>query len=421
MYSRPSELISDLSVINTLQSLEFYDIQYFDFGSFGKVYKATDRNGVVMGVKVIKEQFKNVQELEALQTAQSANSPFIIKLYDCRTIKDESYFFMNFCDRNLKKYLQDPPQKTERDAAFILYQLLSGLKTIQGLHIIHRDLKPENLMLMKVAGTDKPILQIADFGVAKKLSDEGLASTIIGTPLFMAPEQLEQLHQQNKKFEEDRLAKRPIQQYQSAPYSMKVETWASGIIFYLLCTNGTYPFENYNLDILRTKIVQPIVRPQGLSDDAWDLMQLMLQIQSQKRPTLQECLEHRFFTVLHKGVVDQVNQMLELVGARQESVQKNDSLTSSSVDTPSINTPSPPNILDQVNQIQPSSSSSNTKPKQHIIFAPPPQKKNNFQSPQPKSPGFQSTKSKSPPNQNPIINPNIFPPPPPKPILQLPF
>ncbi|KAA6326296.1 MAG: hypothetical protein EZS28_053971, partial [Streblomastix strix] len=42
-------------------------------------------------------------------------------------------------------------------------------------------------------------------------------------------------------------------------------------------------------------------------------------------------------------------------------------------------------------------------------------------SPQPKSPGFQSTKSKSPPNQNPIINPNIFPPPPPKPILQLPF
>lgn len=40
-------------------------------------------------------------------------------------------------------------------------------------------------MLMKVAGTDKSILQIADFGVAKKLSDEGLASTIIGTPLFM--------------------------------------------------------------------------------------------------------------------------------------------------------------------------------------------------------------------------------------------
>ena len=54
------------------------------------------------------------------------------------------------------------------------------------LKIIHRDLKPGNILLKE--GT----IKIADFGNSKFLDTFNLTTTFIGTPLFMAPEILNQ-------------------------------------------------------------------------------------------------------------------------------------------------------------------------------------------------------------------------------------
>lgn len=58
--------------------------------------------------------------------------------------------------------------------------------SVLGLLLLQRDLKPQNLLL------DGPgqaaCLKIADFGFARNLQPQGLAETLCGSPLYMAPE-----------------------------------------------------------------------------------------------------------------------------------------------------------------------------------------------------------------------------------------
>ena len=54
---------------------------------------------------------------------------------------------------------------------------------------VQRDLKPHNLLLLDKA--DKPVVKIADFGFARNLQPQGLAETLCGSPMYMAPEILQ--------------------------------------------------------------------------------------------------------------------------------------------------------------------------------------------------------------------------------------
>ncbi|MBL9076617.1 MAG: protein kinase [Planctomycetes bacterium] len=73
------------------------------------------------------------------------------------------------------------------EAIPLLRQACLGLEEAQRVGVIHRDVKPDNLML-----TDRGILKIADFGIAKPVESDfsmTLTSELIGTPLYMSPEQ----------------------------------------------------------------------------------------------------------------------------------------------------------------------------------------------------------------------------------------
>lgn len=62
--------------------------------------------------------------------------------------------------------------------------------------VLQRDLKPQNLLLSDSSST--PLLKIADFGFARSLAPQGLAETLCGSPLYMAPEIL-QFHKYDAK------------------------------------------------------------------------------------------------------------------------------------------------------------------------------------------------------------------------------
>ena len=71
----------------------------------------------------------------------------------------------------------------ESEALLFFRQLLEAFKELNKNNIMHRDLKPDNIFL------SDGILKLGDFGFCKML-DVNMAQTMLGSPIYMAPEVL---------------------------------------------------------------------------------------------------------------------------------------------------------------------------------------------------------------------------------------
>ncbi len=99
---------------------------------------------------------------------------------------------MEFVDGlNLRQLLQTRKMPPEQ-ALTIVPKICEALQYAHEQGIVHRDIKPENILLDKQGR-----VKIADFGIAKMLGDEAGQQTltgakdVVGTPHYMAPEQIE--------------------------------------------------------------------------------------------------------------------------------------------------------------------------------------------------------------------------------------
>jgi len=80
-------------------------------------------------------------------------------------------------------------QFLEMEARECTKQMIDAINYCHKQGILHRDIKPENLLLSsKELGIAS--LKIADFGLARQMDEETLASTTCGTPGYVAPEVL---------------------------------------------------------------------------------------------------------------------------------------------------------------------------------------------------------------------------------------
>ena len=163
-------------------------------GAMGVVYKALDENlDRTVAVKVMSAEARNdpdfVERFRLEARVQAAlNHPNVALLFDYFVHDGAPVAVMEFIDgESLEQLIRRRGAIPAHEAMPIFKQALRGVAAAHRAGIVHRDLKPGNLM---VAGDG--IVKVMDFGIAKRQGVTGATkvSTSIGSPLYMAPEQI---------------------------------------------------------------------------------------------------------------------------------------------------------------------------------------------------------------------------------------
>jgi serine/threonine protein kinase len=129
------------------------------------------------------------------QALARLNHPNIIGVHDSGEAEGLYYLVMEFVDGVSLRHLIRSHKLTPEEALAIVPKICEALQYAHDRGVVHRDIKPENILL-DAAGN----LKIADFGIAKILGTDRaqpaitLATHVIGTPHYMAPEQIEKPH-----------------------------------------------------------------------------------------------------------------------------------------------------------------------------------------------------------------------------------
>jgi serine/threonine protein kinase len=199
--------------------------------------------------------------LREARAAVRLRSEHAARVLDVGTLETgEPYMVMEYLEGNdLGHVLNERGPLPVEVAAEWVAQACEALAEAHAAGIVHRDLKPQNLFLSRtVGGADH--VKVLDFGVSKSV--ESLTngpgaltrtSAILGSPLYMAPEQMRS----------------------SRDVDARADVWALGIVLFELLTKR-WPFEADTLPALCLKVVgEP---PQSLSELRPDLPPVALAV-----------------------------------------------------------------------------------------------------------------------------------------------
>ena len=167
-------------------------------GAMGTVYLAEDTQlERRVALKTPSFDGDNTEELlerfyREARSAATLRHPNICPVFDVGEIDGTHYISMAYIEgRPLSAYIQPDHLPSERNTLLIVRKIALGLHEAHQHGIIHRDLKPGNVMIDEKG---EPI--VMDFGLARKASSGGEArltqsGTIVGSPAYMSPEQVE--------------------------------------------------------------------------------------------------------------------------------------------------------------------------------------------------------------------------------------
>ncbi len=165
-------------------------------GGFATVYRARDRRtGGAVALKVLHAYLVRTPSIlrrfqREAETIARLDHPGIVRLLGYGERGGTPYLAMEWIDgATLAELVRDRGPLPPEDALPILEELAGALAAAHGVGVVHRDLKPANVALADRA------VKLFDFGVAKLLDVEPgtgftTAGTKIGTPHYMAPEQI---------------------------------------------------------------------------------------------------------------------------------------------------------------------------------------------------------------------------------------
>jgi len=191
-------------------------------GGMGEVWKAEDtqlRRTVALkflSAEAVEEEQTHARLIREAQASASLDHPNICAVHGIHEENGETFIAMAYIDGpSLADKIKERPLPLD-EALDIAIQIAEGLQEAHEKGIVHRDVKPHNVML-----TAKGQVKIMDFGLASlagrsKLTKSG---TTLGTPAYMAPEQLE-----------------------GQAVDRRADIWALGCVLYEMLTQRT-PFD----------------------------------------------------------------------------------------------------------------------------------------------------------------------------------
>ncbi|KAI9487610.1 MAG: kinase-like domain-containing protein [Benjaminiella poitrasii] len=269
-------------------------LQTLGEGEFGKVKFGIEiKSGQEAAIKLIrKDSIDSASRMTKVEREISVlrilKHPNIVELID--VIETEKYIGIILqcaTGGELFDYILAHRYLKEKDASRLFAQLMSGVHYMHQRHIVHRDLKLENLLLDK----DRNVL-ITDFGFANQFASaqDDLMSTSCGSPCYAAPE---------------------LVMNHGVYVGPAVDIWSCGVIlFAMLC--GYLPYdddpanpESYNINLLYKYILNtPLIFPDYISEEACDLMSLMLVPDPGKRCSMEAIMNHPWLSAYRHLFVD---------------------------------------------------------------------------------------------------------------------
>ena len=286
---------------------DYTDIEEIARGGMGKVYLATQ---ISLSRKVIVKEMStgllaNEAEVRRFENearaAAALDHDAIIRIYDFGEDRGSFYISMEYIDGPSLDSVLKETQYLPEIGLLIVLQALKGLHFAHQHQIIHRDIKPGNILISKVGA-----VKVVDFGLAhavKRPLNLTTTDMIIGTPLFMSPEQA--TGEENK--------------------DLRMDVWAVGVLLYRI-TTGEYPFGGNNVpailfNIMQTKEVPVEDAAPALPDDLAAKINRCLEKDRSKRlgslAPLIESLQNYFYDI---GIKDTDEQIRKYVTDRPSCV-----------------------------------------------------------------------------------------------------
>ena len=229
---------------------------------------------------------------DQIKILKDVDHPNIIKFVELKESEKYYYLVREYCNGEdlgnyYKLYLKMNDNKTftEEIVQHIMKQLVEAMKYLHNKKIIHRNLKIDNILIKYEDEKDMSSLLKAkfvlnDFLFARYLEKGQLASTVLGSPLYMPPIMLNKLAgPKDNNF---------------LQYDAREDIWSLGCICYELLL-GEHPFDAEDLNDLHEKVNKgDYYVPTTLSKEAISFINCMLQFNRMKRFNINKLCNHAF-------------------------------------------------------------------------------------------------------------------------------